>query len=162
MSLKIDWAGCIKVWVSVCLLAMISACAGLMPEFDPPQVSVESVESLKGDEGMPRFLIKLRIANPNKQPLDIVGISYSVRVLDKELLSGVTNQVPVIEPYTDELIELKSSLKLIQIVRLIAGLTGSQRLEELDYRLSAKIDFNGFVPTQKIEEIGTINLGRSM
>ena len=42
-------------------------------------------------------------------------------------------------------------------IRLIAGL-GNVDTEALDYRFAAKIDFNGFIPTQRIEETGQINL----
>lgn len=146
-----------------CLLVLVlQACASFGPEIDPPQVSVESIESLPGESGAPRFLIKLRVANPNKQTLDIEGISYSIRILDKELISGVTNQVPVIEPYTEELVELEAGLKMFQIVRLITGLAQDQNLEKLEYSFAAKIDFNGFIPTQRVEETGEINLGSTV
>jgi LEA14-like dessication related protein len=142
------------LWVVIC-----ASCASIIPEIDPPQVSVDSFESLPGEQGTPRFLIKLRIANPNKQTLDIAGISYSISILDKELISGVTNEVPVIEPYTEEVVELQASLKLFQIVRLITGLAANQQATEaLEYRFAAKIDFNGLIPTQRVEETGEIKL----
>ena len=147
-------------WALTLLVILIcSSCASIVPEIDPPQVSVDSFESLPGEQGTPRFLIKLRIANPNKQTLDIAGISYSISILDRELISGVTNEVPVIEPYTEEVVELHASLKLFQIVRLITGLAQNQQATEaLEYRFAAKIDFNGLVPTQRVEEIGEIKL----
>lgn len=136
---------------------MVNGCASIVPDVDPPKVTVESFKNLPGEGGAPRFEIKLRIANPNKQTLDIAGISYSVEILDKELISGVTNEVPVIEGYTEEVVTLEAGLQLFQLVRLLAGL-GQKPTDSLDYRFSAKIDFNGFVPTQRIEETGSITL----
>lgn len=138
-------------------LLMISGCASVIPELDPPKVSLESFDSLPSDGGAPRFQIKLRIANPNKQSLDIAGIAYSVEIFDRELISGVTNEVPLIEGYTEEVVTMEAGLQLFELVRLLAGL-GRQPTEELDYRFAAKIDFNGFVPTQRIEETGSIRL----
>lgn len=132
-------------------------CAGLTPEMDPPKVTVESVERLPTSAGGPRFKIKLRVTNPNKPTLDIAGISYSIEVLDRELLSGVTNDVPVIEGYSEEVVTLEAGINLFQFVRLLAGL-GKTATDALDYRFSAKIDFNGFVPTQRVEETGVLNL----
>ena len=150
-------------WFALCTAVLfLSACASMRPEFDPPQVSVDSIESLPGSEGIPKFLIKLRVANPNKQTLDIAGISYSISILDKELISGVSNQVPVIDPYSEGVVELEASLKLFQIVRLITGLAQNQHLETLEYSFAAKIDFNGFIPTQRVKETGEINLNQAV
>lgn len=144
----LSWLACL-VW--------LSACASLVPETDPPKVTLESFKALPSEGGAPRFEIKLRIANPNKQALDIAGISYSVEILDRELLSGVTNEVPLIEGYTEEVVTVEAGIQLFQLVRLLAGL-GQQATESLDYRFAAKIDFNGFIPTQRIEETGSITL----
>jgi LEA14-like dessication related protein len=147
----------LRLCVTGVLLALLSSCASIVSEVDPPKVTLESFNNVPGEGGAPRFEIKLRIANPNKQSLDIAGISYSVDILDKELISGVTNEVPLIEGYTEEVVTLEAGLQLFQLLRLLAGL-GQQATDSLDYRFSAKIDFNGFVPTQRIEESGSITL----
>jgi hypothetical protein len=138
-------------------IALLCSCASLSPEFDPPKVTLESFNSLPSDNGAPRFEIKLRVINPNKQALDIAGISYSIELLDTELISGVTNDIPVIEGYTEEVVTLEAGLQLFQLVRLLANL-GSAPSDVLEYRFLGKIDFNGFVPTQRIEETGTFTL----
>ena len=128
-----------------------------MSETDPPQVSLESFKALPDVEGAPRFEIKLRIANPNTQALDIAGISYSIALLDRKLISGVTNEVPRIEGYSEEIITLEAGLQLIELLRLFASL-GTSGNEPLNYDFSAKIDFNGLVPTQRVKESGEIRL----
>ena len=138
-------------------LVLLSGCASLTPQLDPPKVSIESFKSLPSQGGAPRFEIKLRVANPNKQTLDIAGISYSVELLGKEVISGVTNDVPTIEGYSEEVVTLEAGLQMFQLLRLLSGLGGTQA-DALDYRFSAKIDFNGFIPTQRIEETGEITL----
>lgn len=139
------------------LLVFFAGCASIVPEVDPPKVALESFKALPSEGGAPRFEIKLRIANPNQQTLDIAGISYTVEILDRELLSGVTNEIPVIEGYTEEVVTLEAGLQLFQLLRLLTSL-GAMPSESLDYRFAAKIDFNGFIPTQRIEETGSITL----
>ena len=141
----------------VCLGALLTACATLTGDLDPPKVTVENVESLPNSGSTPRFLITLRIANPNKQALDIVGVSYSMELLGKELITGVTNEVPRIEAYSEQTVELEAGVRLFELLRLLAGL-GLEQTEELDYRFEAKIDFEGFLPTQRVEETGVISL----
>ena len=139
------------------LAVVLSGCASMVPELDPPQVTLESFRALPADEGVPRFEIRLRIANPNQQTLDIAGISYAVELMDAELISGVTNEVPAIEGYTEEVVRIESSLKLLQLLKLLAS-AGRDPGDSLDYRLLAKIDFRGLIPTQRLEERGEITL----
>ena len=111
-----------RQFILLCVVALLGACASFTAEFDPPRVTVESVESLPGSSGGPRFEIKLRVSNPNKQTLDIAGISYSIELLGRELVSGVTNDVPVIEAYSEEVVTLEAGINMFQFVRLIASL----------------------------------------
>jgi LEA14-like dessication related protein len=143
--------------VGIFLGVTLAGCATLSPEFDPPRVTVESVQALPSEGIGPRFEIRLRVINPNTQALDIAGIGYSIELLGKELISGVTNDVPRIEGYTEETVTLESGVNMFQLVRLLTSL-GRQQSEALEYRFAAKIDFNGLVPTQWVEETGTLSL----
>lgn len=147
-----------RLLISLVIAVLITTgCAGLTPDIDPPKVTVDSVEGLPSSGGGPRFKIKLRVANPNKQTLDIAGISYSIEILDRELVSGVTNDVPVIEGYSEETVILEAGINMFQFLRLLAGL-GKSSADALDYRFSAKIDFHGLIPTQRVEEAGVLKL----
>ena len=136
---------------------VLTGCATVLPDLDPPKVTIENIRSLPAEGAGPRFEIALRIVNPNQMSLDIAGISYSMDLLGKEVISGVTNEVPVIEGYTEEVVTLEAGINLFEVLRLISGL-GRSNTDELDYRFEAKIDFNGLVPTQRVEETGTIAL----
>ena len=100
------------------LLVFLAGCSTVMPDIDPPKVSVENVESLPSEGGTPRFRIQLRVVNPNTQALDIAGISYSVEVLEQEIVTGVTNDVPVIEGYSEGVVTLEAGLQLFQLMKV--------------------------------------------
>ncbi|GAB3276293.1 LEA type 2 family protein [Parahaliea aestuarii] len=138
-------------------LLLASGCASLIADIDPPAVTVENVRSLPSQDSGPRFEITLRVANPNKQALEIAGISYTIDIMDHELVSGVTNQVPRIEAYSEQVVKLEAGVHLFQMLRLLADLGRSQG-DALDYRFAAKIDFQGFLPTQRVEETGSLKL----
>ena len=141
----------------LCLALFISGCASVMPDIDPPKVTVEKVESIPSESGAPRFKISLRVINPNTQSLDIAGISYGIEIMGQEVVSGVTNDVPVIEGYSEGVVTLDAGLQLFQVFRLLTSLGKSQG-EALEYRFVAKIDFKGLVPTQHVEEKGELTL----
>lgn len=138
-------------------LALLAGCASLTPDLDPPKVDLVSIQSLPVQGEAPTFEIKLRVMNPNTQTLDIAGISYSVALLGKELVTGITNDIAPIEGYGEGIVTLKASLQLMELLRLMASL-GTSGSGPLEYRFTAKIDFNGFMPTQRIEETGEITL----
>ncbi len=55
------------------------------------------------------------------------------------------------------MVTLEAGVNMFQILRVLAGL-GKSSLETLEYRFAAKIDFNGFIPTQRVEEVGVLSL----
>jgi len=142
---------------ALCLGLLLSGCASVMPDIDPPKVTVEKVESIPSESGAPRFQISLRVINPNTQSLDIAGISYGVEIMGQEVVTGVTNDVPVIEGYSEGVVTLDAGLQLFQVFRLLTSLGKSQG-EALEYRFVAKIDFKGLVPTQHVEQKGELTL----
>jgi len=138
-------------------LVVLSGCASLTPDMDPPTINLVSFRPLPTEGNAPRFEIKLRVVNPNRQQLDIAGISYSIALLDKELITGVANDIPTIAGYGEGVVTLQAELQLLELLRLITSV-GTDRSEPLVYRFSAKVDFNGFLPTQRLEETGHITL----
>ncbi|WP_279248133.1 LEA type 2 family protein [Candidatus Marimicrobium litorale] len=143
--------------ICVIALVLLSACATVTSQLDPPKINIEDFRSLPTEGGAPRFEITLRVINPNAQALDIVGISYSIELLGRELITGVSKNIPSIGGYSEGLVTLDAGLQLFELLRLLASV-GSQEDGPLEYRFLAKIDFAGFVPTQRIEESGKIAL----
>ena len=138
-------------------LLMLAGCASLTPDIDPPKISLVSFRNLPTEGGAPRFEIKLRVINPNKQTLDIAGISYSIELLGRELITGVVNDVSPIAGYGEGIVTLDAGLQLLELFRLMVSL-GTTSSEPLEYRFTAKIDFNGLIPTQRLEDSGEITL----
>ena len=134
-------------------LLLLAGCASLTQELDPPRVSLTSFRSLPSEGGAPRFEIKLSVINPNTQALNIAGISYAIELLDKELITGVANDIAPIEGYGEGEVTLEAGLQLFEVVRLVASL-GEAEPGPLTYRFKAKIDFQGLMPTQRIEDSG--------
>lgn len=140
---------------------LLAGCSAMQSDRDPPKLSIDNVRSLPGDGGAPRFEIDLRIQNPNQQALDIAGIAFDITLQDVDLISGVTNEVPVIEGYSEEVVTLESGLNTIQLIRFLASIgMGKEDMNLLEYRVSVKVDFNGFTRTQRIEETGIIGQPR--
>lgn len=146
-----------RLLLATMLVLALGGCGSLMQGIEAPKVSVDSVRSLPAGGSGPRFQIVLRIANPNARALDIAGISYGMQLLGRELVSGVSNQVPRIEGYAEERVVIDAGVNLLELLRLLGNL-GQGRGDVLDYRFTAKIDFRGLLPTQYIDDSGSIDL----
>jgi len=143
--------------IALVWLITLAGCASLVPPLDPPKVTVENIRSLPVEGTGPRFLLTVRIVNPNEQALDIAGISYAIELMDRELVAGVANDIPVIEGYSERSIDLEAGVNLFEFLRLLASL-GQTPADLINYKVTAKVDFRGLLPTQRVEKSGVINL----
>lgn len=142
-----------KIYVILCSI-WLSGCTNLQPLQDL-QVSLVSIEPAASQGITPSFNINLLISNPNEQDLQIQGIAFNLEVADKNILSGVSNQIPTLKSYTETPITLSTSINLFDLLNLVAHL--SQHSDQaLNYRLNTKIDPKGFVALN-IENEGVLN-----
>jgi LEA14-like dessication related protein len=88
-----------KNMLAIVTCVILSACATLNPNFEEPQVSVNSFKILPGGSINPTFEIGLRVVNPNSMPLNLKGMSYTASIEGNKIFSGVANQLPVITAY---------------------------------------------------------------
>lgn len=77
-------------WLLVPVLLLVSACASLQGT-DPLQVSLVGVESLPGEGLEARMAVKLRIQNPNNEPVDYDGVALTLEVRGLDFASGVSD-----------------------------------------------------------------------
>lgn len=137
---------------------LLCNCAGtISPDFEPPVVSLHTFKMLPNESVTPRFEIGLRILNPNSDPLRFDGIFYSVDIEGYKVLSGVSNDLPTIEPYSEANITLEANVDLFRGVRLISSLLQDPR-DAFKYSFKAKLDLQGFSPNINIKEEGQLNL----
>ena len=111
-------------------IALLVGCASITPEIDPPKISLLSLRSIPVEGESPRFEIQLRVINPNKETLDIAGISYSIELLGRELITGVVNDVSPVVGYGEGIVTLDAGLQLLELFRLMVslGTTSSEPL----------------------------------
>lgn len=142
----------------VFLMIFLSACAGLTPNYEKPQVNVTSFTLAPDSSGLaPRFNIGLQVINPNRTALPLVGMSYSVEVEGNRILSGAEPNLPRIEGYSSADIVIQASPDLFGSARLLNQLLSGQR-DELNYLFKARLDVGTLMPYINIEEQGSFGL----
>ncbi len=144
----------------VLLIALTSACASLtdVVDFDDPEVELLSLEPMAAQGLEARFLVRLRIVNPNGIPLDIDGMAYDVYLRDNKVLSGVSNEPISVGAYSEGTASLEVAAGMLGSLALIRDLMGSSAGEGLPYRLDAKISRKGLGGAIRVSREGNLNM----
>lgn len=136
---------------------LLSGCANLQPGFENPTLSVNSFRILPTTGMLPRFVIGLHIINPNRTPLPLQGLLYTVEIEGHKLITGVKNDLPVIAAYGEQDIELQASVDLLSGLRVFSALMQSQT-GRVNYRLTARLNIGARLPEIAISDRGQIDL----
>jgi len=146
-----------RAMLLILLAVVLQGCAGLRPGYETPTVTVSSFRALPSEGGMPSFAIGLRVINPNREPLELVGVSYTVSLEGHEIIKGVGNELPVIDAYGEGEFNLTASANLFAGIRLITDLMRNDR-DSFRYELEAKLDIGAFRPAIRVRDAGEISL----
>ncbi len=150
-------------YLNILLVAVIciflSGCAGRMnPNFEPPVVSLHTFRALPQQGMTPTFEIGLNILNPNRDPLELEGIYYTVSIEGYQVLAGVSSDLPTVPAYGQSDISLLANVDVIGGINFFASLISDPR-EVFEFSFNAKLDPGGFNPKILIQEKGEFSLG---
>ncbi len=141
-------------------LILLPSCAILSPSLEKPTITITSLSLGKSNGLKQSFNIGLSITNPNGKAIPVVGMKYTMSLNGYDLLSGVTNEIPTLEAYSDTDVTLSASANLVSALRLINSLTTSP-LDKLQYSLDGKLDLKGWPLPMNVSKSGGISLERS-
>jgi LEA14-like dessication related protein len=146
----------IRLFFTLALTTLfLIACVTTSSDFEQPSVSVTSFTPISSASISPQFEIVLHIINPNREPLALEGLSYSISLDGNKVMSGVANDLPTIEPYGETDIKLNASADLLGGFQLITGLMNENK-EHIDYEFNAKLDVGVFKPRIEVSKKGTL------
>lgn len=145
-------------WViALLMIMMVAGCATLHPDYETPIVNVSSIQALPAEGIAPRFEIGLHIINPNRSALKLHGIAYSLKLEGYKILTGVANDLPVVEGYGEGDVTLIASASVLSSIRFFTDLMKASR-DAIAYDLEAKLDLGGLQPNIYVVESGEIDL----
>ena len=132
-------------------------CAPLLPNFETPTVTLSSFRVLPGSSIVPTFEIGLHVINPNRTALKLQGLSYNVELEGFRVLSGVSNQLPVIEAYGEGDVLLQAKPDLFSTISLFTNLINQPR-DNFSFSLEALLDVGGLMPKIRVQKEGMLSL----
>jgi len=144
--------------IFILFIIFVSGCTALQPGYETPVVSITSFKTIPTKEIIPQFEINLRIVNPNRSPLDLKGISYTISLEGHKVMTGVSNKLPMIEAYGEGDVSLTASMDLFRSINFFTDLMKSQNINNISYSLKAKLDAGSLHPLIYTTKKGQINL----
>jgi len=145
--------------LGLCLILMVG-CGALNPSLKKPDVKLAGLRMLPNQSILQRHIaIDLNIFNPNRQDLSVRSINYTVDIEKIKLLTGASDQVPVLKGMQDTPVTLEVSVDIIQAVRLIEHFSRNGVGEKVNYNFGAVIDFSAWLPSMHVDKAGALPLG---
>lgn len=123
-------------------LTALGGCAGLRLGMQKPEVTVANIRLLDGNLLEQRFLLTLRVMNPNTSEIAIEGLTFKVDLNGQPFAKGVGNQPVVIPRLGEAMVEVTATTGLGGLLRQWKAL-GKGR-DKVDYRLSGRLVTGSF------------------
>lgn len=146
-------------WLWVVGLALgLNACALFAPK-DPLNIDVVGIEPLPSQDMEVRFAVKLRIKNPNTQPIDYDGMALQLRVNGLGLASGVSDVRGTLSRFGETVLTVPVSISAFAALGqayLLAERQGHSQAG-LPYVLKGKLS-NGLFGGASFTDSGVLNL----
>lgn len=144
------------------LVVGLAGCAALLPHRDPLKVDVVGLDALPGAGLELRFLVKLRVQNPNDFDVPYDGLSFDMELRDAPFASGVSQAAGTVPRFGEATIPVPVSISGLAVVRQVMALTRSEdgRSGGLPYVLRGKLG-GGLLGTVRFEKRGEVRLGRA-
>ena len=116
----------------------LGACATLSAYKEAPRVSLVSIQPQEMGVFEQRFVLQLRILNPNNVAIPVEGLSYAIEINGREFAYGVSRQDIEIAAFGEALLDVAVVSNLLSVVRQLQLLNNETR-DSLAYRLTGKI-----------------------
>lgn len=145
-----------------CVLLALGACAGLTRLQEKPQVSLAGLDLAELGLFEQRFVLQLRVQNPNEVELPIRGLSFDVELHGQPFAKGLSDKAVRVPAFGEALLEVKATSNLASVLRQLRELQKSGR-EQTDYRIFGTIAVEGLgrLPFDRSGDVRLPNLGLS-
>ena len=132
------------------VLVGLQGCAALSGQ-DPLRFGIVGVDAAPGEGLELRFIVKLRVQNPNATPVEYDGLALDLDVNGKTLASGVAPVQGVVPRYGEQLFSVPVTISAFSAVRQALGLTELSQAQSMPFVLRGKLANGPFSATRFVE-----------
>jgi LEA14-like dessication related protein len=138
------------------LYMSLGACALFSPR-DPLVVQVAGLEPDTGAGLEWRMVVKVRVQNPNRDPIDYAGVALALSVNGQPLASGVSPAQGTVAGYSESVLAIPVTVSAFSVFRQALGLADLQPGQEVPYRIDGKLDRPGLLSAVRFSDSGHLS-----
>lgn len=138
------------------VLFALSGCASLTGR-EPVRMNVVGLEPATGQGLEMRFIVRLRLQNPNDTPLDYDGVAFDLDLNGRPFASGVSDQKGNVPRFGETVLSVPVSVSAFSVVRQAWGLPGAATAGRFPYALRGRLG-GGFFGGTRVTSQGVLNL----
>jgi len=139
------------------LFLLLAGCASMPRDFEEPSLTVTSIAFRNSNSLTPQFDIMLHITNPNRVALNLAGMSYSVALAGNKVITGVSNDLPVVEAYGEADVPISAVVSLMGGIRFLNEIM-TRNPDQIEYVFDARLDIGNMRPRININKSGVVSL----
>ena len=133
----------LRLWIALVALLFGASCASLIGR-EPLRVTVAGVEPVQGEGLELRLGVKLRVQNPNEDPIDYHGAAVDLEVQGQRFASGVSGESGTVPGYGETIVTIPVTASAFQMAFGALRVINGRYRGTLDYSLEGKLDGPAF------------------
>lgn len=130
----------------------LAGCASMMRDTVPPRVQLLGLQLQKAQLLEQRYLLKVRIQNPNDFDLDIRGVDFKVELNDEYFAHGVSNEAVNVPGFGEAVTRVLVSSSILTLARQLNDLNG----KGVKYRVTGQVKMAGVPVPVSFENEGDL------
>jgi LEA14-like dessication related protein len=124
------------------LSALLAGCATLAGLNEAPRVSLVSIAPVDFQLFEQRFLVTLKVQNPNAKDITIRGLDYAIEINDKIFAQGVSGKPITIPAYGEGIAEVEVASTLQRVLEQLQSF-GLRTTPSIDYAITGHANIDG-------------------
>jgi len=120
-------------------LALLAAGCASLQRPEPVEVILVGIEPLRSEGLELRMLLRLRVQNPNDQPLEFNGIAVQLDLQGRRFATGVSNSAGSVPRFGETVIGVPVSIPVLRVAQQALGAASGELRGKLAYELGGQI-----------------------
>lgn len=131
-----------RQFLLIAVAALLGACAHLGPLARKPEVSIAGLTLVHLGVFEQRFLLRLRVQNPNDIDLPINGLSFDIELNGQAFVKGLSDRAVTVRRFSEAVFEVMATSTLDSAVKQLRELPKGGR-DRVDYRIIGRLNVSG-------------------
>ena len=143
-------------------LFALSACASLAPKIETPTVELMGVQVLSGDMFSQRFLVRVKVQNPNDIEVPVESIEFTAFLMGDRFGDGASYNPFVLPAMGEAEFDMYITTNFVSGFGRLVSRMGGHKLENVEYEISGKLHLDkGLVRTIPFNHKGLVNFSKA-